>query len=310
MAEAKRGKSSNGFFDAVEKRVKASGELIEKVISFLPIKRTVQLGLLATRFRYSWCQSRNFSFDMDFARGRNKDDLIRIINQAFESHLGPKIQRLSLYIDPTGFQDLLNSWIRKATDKGLEDLDLDFSETEFPCIIDFSLLDIKTLRTLRLINCTIDVPPELEGLRFLKSLCLHKVNVDEFLLIRKLFSNCLLLERLKLVSCSVYCNNVLAQNLNVIAPNLKNFKVLIVEHCHGLSSINIDARTLCSLHCHGEFCNISLNSTLPQLEDVILDYAPTQGFQNVTQVKKLVTDLTSVNVLTVTSTFLEVSLFS
>lgn len=300
MAEAKRIKGSNGNVGNPNK-IKASDDVIEKIISFLPIKRATEFSLLSKRFENSWRHCRVFSFGIDFARGRVREVIIPIVNRAFESHMGTKIQRFSLYFDPTDLEDLVNYWIRNAVAKGIEDLDLDFNEGKVAFKIDFAIIDVKSLRTLKLTNCIIDVPLELKGLRFLKSLFLHKVDIYVWVTLH-LFSNCLLLESLKLVSCTV------SQNLNVVAQNLKKFKVLIIDHCHSLSSINIDARTLCSLHYHGEFCNINLNSSFPQLDDVILDFTPAKGFQNVSQVKKLIMGLTYANVLTVTSTFLEVNL--
>uniref|UniRef100_A0A5B7BFQ6 Uncharacterized protein n=1 Tax=Davidia involucrata TaxID=16924 RepID=A0A5B7BFQ6_DAVIN len=278
--------------------VNLADDVLENIFSFLPIKQAVKFALLSTRFKNSWLFSRNLYFDKDFARGRPRGEIMKTVNRVFNLHSGSKIQRFRLYFDPTNVESLVECWIKKVTIKVVEELDLDFTQGKEAFKLSSELLDVESIRVLRLALCELDLPPKLKGLRFLKTLALRKVDVMPGL-IKTVFSNCVLLEILELVKCSKIFD------LKIVAQNLKKFKVLIVGNCFDILHINIDAPTLCTLHYRGDVCIINFSSKMRKLNDVILNFAPAKGFPQLSQIAELMMGLSYVNVLTVSNTFLE-----
>lgn len=275
-------------------------DLLEQIISFTPIKRAVNLSLLSTRFKNSWRYSRNLCFDQEFARGHDERARIEMINHILNLHLGNKIQEFSLYIDLTDSEGLFEDLIKKVTTKHVEELDLDFSKGRFPIFkLHYDLLDVESIRALRLTCCSLDFPPRFKGLCFLKTLILQGIATGLIKFIKTLFSNCLLIERLELVHCEW------VSALVVEALKLKNFKVSHVRNCFNLASISIDALNLHSFHYHGEVSKVKFHSKMALLNDVILNFTHTRSFSRLREIKDLMNSLASVSVLTVSGAFLE-----
>ncbi|XP_059639328.1 putative FBD-associated F-box protein At1g61330 [Cornus florida] len=272
-------------------------DVVENIFSFLPIKKAVTLSPLSTRFKNSWRLSRNLCFDFDFARLRSRAEFMTIVNHVLNSHTGSKIQRFRLYFDPANVGTLVEYWIKMVTSKDVEELDLDFTEARDPLKLSYDLLDVESIRVLKLAYCVIDLPPKLKGLCLLKTIVLEQVDADP-ILIKTLLSNCLLLEFLNLVQCSKIFD------LNVFGVNLRRFKVLTVRNCYDISMINIDAPTLRAFHYKGVVHNINFYSPMPKLNDVTINF-DARGFPMVFQISDLLIGFSTVAVLTVSSTFLE-----
>lgn len=275
-------------------------DVVENVLTFLPIKLAVQVGALSRRFRNSWLSNRNLCFDRDFARSRTQPEFIDIVNRVLASHSGSEIQCLRLCFDPQGSELMVLNWIKQCIDKGVEELDLDFPQALESFLLPAYLLDIQTLRTLKLWCCEIRLPLFRKGSRLLSSVVLKRVDLA-YTQIENLILHCPLLEVLDLTECIGF------SQLKVHARNLKRFKVLKVSDCWYVDEIDVDSPTLRSLHYRGSVCALKIASTSDsQLYDVVLNFRNSRGFIQNYLVEHLVYDISHISVLSTTSTFLEV----
>ncbi|XP_050214417.1 putative FBD-associated F-box protein At1g61330 [Mercurialis annua] len=208
-------------------------EILENIISFLPLKEAIKFGILSKRFEESWLYSRNLNFDRVLVTGQNRKNLAKIVNKVFDYHLRPEIKSFSLCIkEKYADKSSVEIWVKKAMQKGVEELDLDF----FPHIIEkdqhcFSadLFDFESLRVLKLTNCSINIKLP-SKFNFLKTLVLRLVHV-KLEMVDALFSSCKLLENLGFDECTGY--------LRISAGYLKTFKELNIINC---DVIHIDVR--------------------------------------------------------------------
>ncbi|KAJ6416509.1 hypothetical protein OIU84_002382 [Salix udensis] len=288
-------------FTQADRSADLPDEVLDMIFSFLPIRNAVQIGVLSTRFKNSWNFSRRLDFDDDFARGRSPEDFKSVVNKVFDRHEGSSILRFRLCFDPDREELLVEKWIRKSIEKGVEELDLEFYQNgnvfqgRWPFKLNSEVYEAESLKILKLNMCQLDLPPKLKGLRFLNTLVLRKIIITPTL-IDTLFQNCSFLETLDLAQCHrIFHLKIFAQ---------KKFKVLRVGDCQEILRIYIDAPNLRSFHYSGHVCFIKFN-VVPQLKDVMLNFRPSKGFTDTFRVRNLVYDLYPIQVLTTTSTFLE-----
>ncbi|KAK9267894.1 hypothetical protein L1049_010331 [Liquidambar formosana] len=275
-------------------------DVLEHIFSYFPIKNAVRMGLLCTRLKKSWLYNRNFYFGRDFARGRVRGEIINIVSRIFSVHRGETIRCLRLYIEPAGVETIVECWIKKAIDKHLEELDLDFSLGLSPFKLSAEFLDIESLTVLKLCFCELDLdlPLNLNGLRFLGTLALRNVSLTEEL-IENLFGYCMNLEVLELILCDRI------NLLNIFAEDHRRFKVLKVGECEDIFRIDIYAPTLCSFYYCGNVSYIHFYSSTLQLKDAVLHFMPTRGYLLHLHMRNVILNLVHVTVLTMNSTFLE-----
>lgn len=293
---------ANTSFTHVDHSVDLPDDVLDMIFSFLPIKKAMQIGILSTRFKNSWNFNRRLDFDNDFARGRSPEDFKSIVNKVFDRHAGSRILSFRLCFDPNREELLVEKWIRKSIEKGVEELDLEFYQSgnvfegRWPFKLNSDVYEAESLKILKLTLCQLDLPPKLKGLHVLNTLVLRKIIITPTL-IDTLFQNCFFLETLDLAHCHrIFHLKIFAQ---------KTFKVLKVGDCQEILRIYIDAPNLRSFHYCGHVCFIKFNS-VPQLKDVMLSFRPSKGFTETFRVRNLVYDLHPIQVLTTTSTFLEV----
>ncbi|KAJ4825113.1 hypothetical protein Tsubulata_028991 [Turnera subulata] len=275
-------------------------DVLDNILSFLPIRKAMQVGILSTRFSKSWLSSRRLEFGKEFARERGGADYMFILKKVFDLHAGPSIQSVKLYLNPKGkVEDLwVEGWIKKSIAKGVEELDLDFHEAGHHYGLSSALVDIETLRILKLASCRFEVPVKLRGLRFLNTLVLRKMDISS-LSTDTLFCSCLSLETLDLAH--VYG----VSHLKIVARSLERFKVLKIVNCSRICSIHIDAPTLNSIHYCGSVPTFKVVD-VSQLDDLMLNFRPSIRYStDCFQLGDLVNCLSHVRVLTTTSTFLE-----
>ncbi|XP_011043339.1 PREDICTED: putative FBD-associated F-box protein At1g61330 [Populus euphratica] len=292
---------ANTSFTHVDHSVDLPDDVLDMIFSFLPIKKAMQIGILSTRFKNSWNFNRRLDFDNDFSRGRSPDDFKSIVNKVFDRHAGSRILSFRLCFDPNKEELLVEKWIRKSIEKGVEELNLELYQSgnvlegRWPFKLNSDVYEAKSLKILKLSLCQLDLPPKLKGLHVLNTLVLRKIIITPTL-IDNLFQNCFFLEILDLAHChGIFHLKIFAQ---------KTFKVLKVGDCQEILRIYIDAPNLRSFHYCGHVCFIKFN-IVPQLKDVMLSFRPSKGFTETFRVRNLVYDLHPIQVLTTTSTFLE-----
>ncbi|KAK4399054.1 hypothetical protein Sango_1380900 [Sesamum angolense] len=212
------------------------------------------------------------------------DDLI----EAIISFLPPKeVSRLAV----------LSKRFRAVT-LGVHEFELDFTPSAKKYMLSYELVDVKTIKIMRLVNCELHLPFVSNGLRHLRELTFERVRARPVAM-QAIFLNCVSLRSLQLIQC----NNV--YNLKIAALELKDFQNLVVKNCSDVDSVSIKAPALRSFHYHGKICDFKFYSDLPKLNDVVLEIAHPRGFHLLSNREHVVISLAFVKVLTVTSTFLE-----
>jgi hypothetical protein len=275
-------------------------DILDRIFSFLPVKKAVQVGVLSTRFRNTWVFNRNLFFDRDFSGSRS--EFFEIIKRVFNSHVGSTIKSLRLSFDPSGAESVIERCIEISIEKGVEEIDLDFYQSWKPFKLSSQYIDVESIKILKLIFCEVDIPPNLQGLRFLHTLELRKVDLTTKAM-ETLFRHCLLLESLELWQC----NEI--RRLNVFGRNLKRFKVLKLGHCTDIMKIYVEAPTLHSIYYTGTVVSFEFAEVL-QLDEVLLNFIPSKSFTQACAIETMVSGLSHVSVLTTTSVFLEVCDFN
>ncbi|XP_061363061.1 putative FBD-associated F-box protein At1g61330 [Gastrolobium bilobum] len=271
-------------------------DIVENVFSFLPIKDAIEAGTVSTRFKRSWLLNRKFLFGRDFALRFRREELIELIDRLFNSHKGPQIHSFQLHIDPFGIGVWIDKWLRICIAKGIEDLEFYFLQPGYNLDADF-IDSLKSLRTLKLVYCEIQLSPVLKSLKFLNTLVLWHLELTEVKLETLIF-HCKLLEILDLCQCSKI------RQVNIFARNHKNFKMLKIASCPDLGGIEIDAPTLGSVFYCGFIPRIRFGQGV-SLNEAFFNFMPTRTYMPASEVEILVTDLHNVRVLTASALFLE-----
>ncbi|KAJ8755996.1 hypothetical protein K2173_024541 [Erythroxylum novogranatense] len=271
-------------------------ELVEHIFSFLPVKYARELGVVAKRFRKTWVLSRNLCFELIFVRDDELSRFITFVDRIIKSHSGPKIDSLRLNFDPFEREGLICEWLKVAIEKGVEELDLDFF-TDVPFQLPLELIDVESLKTLKLTFCQVSYPPKLSGLTRLSTIVLRRMYVNSRL-IDALFSTCFLLGALDLINC------IGIERLKVFALEQKGFRTLKVVSCKDIVEIEIDSPSLRAFQYYGGVCFFKFTD-ICNLKDVILYATPSRGFAPPLMLRKLVDHLSHIYVLTISATVLE-----
>ncbi|CAK7350713.1 unnamed protein product [Dovyalis caffra] len=282
--------------------VNLPNDALDKILALLPIKKAMQIGILSRRFNNSWIFSRRLDFDDEFARGHTTEDFISFVNKVFDLHSSPTILSFRLFFDANGEQSLVEKWIKKSIEKGVEEIELCFYVIGNyfdggPIRLISDVYDVESIKILKLNFCQLDLPPKPKGLQFLNTLVLKRIFVTPAL-IDTLFQNCMFLETLDISQCYRIFH------FKICTANLKKFKVLKVGDCPEILSIEIDAPTLHSIHYRGHICFIKFTN-IPKAKDVMLNFIPPKGFTETFLARDIVYDIHHIHVLTITSTFLE-----
>ncbi|XP_004292705.1 PREDICTED: F-box/FBD/LRR-repeat protein At1g13570-like [Fragaria vesca subsp. vesca] len=186
-------------------------EVIDKILTNLPIKDGARTSVLASNWRYKWAMLPHLVFD---ARCNS-----RIANQVLLGHFGP-ISKFELCQGSKDIRDI-DGWILYLSrNHPVNDLKLSFSvrkRYKMPSCM-FSCQDIIHLN---LTGCLLKPPSTFEGFRSLRSLHFEDVILNQDVFDHMILS-CNLLERLTLKDCGGFTQ------LKIDAPNL------LILHCSGV----------------------------------------------------------------------------
>ncbi|CAA0835981.1 Unknown protein [Striga hermonthica] len=254
-------------------------DVLETVLSYLPIKKLFGLAVLSTRYRYSWKFCRDLAFDRNFARNLSKNEFKSIVNKFFQNHLNSNADRFCLYFDPTNDTSLIVDWIRKAVGLRIKELQLDFTQSRRNFMLSCDLINVSSIRIMKLVCCELhNSSLGLNGLCNLRELTLQNVRARPAV-IQSMFTNCLALRAVRFVNCN------LTSNLKISARNLRSFNHLVVKYCVDVEYITLDAPTLCSFYYHGKICEFKIEKDISRLNDVVFDISHPRGFQHVRLMK-------------------------
>jgi hypothetical protein len=272
--------------------------IVQKIFTFLPIKNAIVIAsTVSPRYKSSWRHNRRFLFDSDFHSRYSQQDLTAMVDHLFSSHEGDEIKTFKLHIDPVGIEALLKRWLHICTQKDLEDLELHLYQPGF--IIEFSVFNaLHKLKTLKLVNCAIQLTEVPSGLQFLQTLSLCNLHITEDMF-DVLIEHCKMLEIIDLINCSTI------NNLNLNARENKHLKKLRLVECPNLKKIEIDSPTLRSMFYHGNFCAIRIAQGM-KLYEAFFYFIPSTHYIQSTPLEALVEDLSNVSILTTTPLPIEV----
>ncbi|CAN1149705.1 Putative FBD-associated F-box protein At1g61330 [Linum perenne] len=281
-------------------------DVVENILDFLNYKQLTQFSVVAKQFRYCFNNSKKLDFDLAFQKGlANRDQYMDVVGRIMEQHDGPRIRSLKLSFAPANDaanQALVNRWITKAAQKGVEELDILFNNGSQPFRVTSDVLQIESLEILRLMFVDIGSPNEsfeVTGLRFLRVCSMKRMSID-LVLLDALSNQCLELETLEIINCST------PQNMRVSAGKLKNFRL---ASCRNLREIDLEAPSLISIHYTGHILAFDFKNCA-KLVDFMIDLKPTRWV--VIEVNryhilldKLMSNLSKIKVMTTTSRLLE-----
>lgn len=274
-------------------------DIVQIIFTFLPIKKAVQLGLMAKQFKDTWMFSQRLEFGREFARRLTSYQYYRIVNKVLGLHAGPTIQSFTMYFDPTGHESMVRNWMEIVASKGIEELDLDFCTTWSTRKFRLGALDVPFIRFLKLAFCDFVLPQSQGCFPLLSTLVLRNVKVTTQT-IEMVIENCSLLETLDIVCCRI------GRQIQILAQHLKRFRTLKIGDCQEVGDIEIDSPTLRSFHYCGKIPFLILENVI-ELKDVVLNVrSPTSAYVPSFRVKSAMWDISHIKVLTVTGIFLEV----
>lgn len=274
--------------------------IVQNIFTFLPIKNAIVIAsTVSPRYKSSWRYNRRFLFDSDFHSRYSQPDLAAMVDHLFNSHKGDEIKTFKLHIDPIGIEALLKRWLHICTEKNLEDLELHLYQPGFT--VEFSVFNaLHKLKTLKLVNCAIQLIEVPNGLQFLQTLSLCNLHITEDMF-DVLIEHCKMLEIIDLINCSTI------NNLNLNARENKHFKKLRLVECPNLEKIEIDSPTLRSIFYHGNFCTVRIAEGM-KLYEAFFYFIPSTHYIQSTPLEALVEDLSNVSILTTTPLLIEVNI--
>ncbi|CAA7029711.1 unnamed protein product [Microthlaspi erraticum] len=213
--------------------------LLEHIVSlYLPIQSALANRSVSKRFNEGEIRSRDLDFSGIYSVRRKQAEVVRAVEDVFNQHNGPDIDRFVLILNHLGVKDKIISWVKTCVEKNIQELVLDFSKSrktiELP--IDFSAVETLTVLTLRW--CTFKIPDNSpKGLKLLKRLTLMKTEVKQEM-IDAILNNCIYLTTLALEQC------YMRGKFSINAHDHKKFKTLAVRSMPKLLEIIMDAPTL------------------------------------------------------------------
>ncbi|XP_047341290.1 F-box/FBD/LRR-repeat protein At1g13570 [Impatiens glandulifera] len=214
--------------------------IIETILTKLPIEDAVRSSLLSSTWRYRWANLTDIVIDdacagLSTEKGLIEEKVVKFITHFLFLHNGPihKFSLSSMYLQNSPDVD---QWLLFLSRKGIKELVLELGEGEWfrapSC-----LFACQKLTRLELIRCELDPPPNFRGFSCLKYLNLQQVLISPEM-VESLISNCPLLENLTLS----YFDSLA---LTVRAPNLKHlclegeFKDIWLKDTPRLVSISV-----------------------------------------------------------------------
>ncbi|PIA36653.1 hypothetical protein AQUCO_03300101v1 [Aquilegia coerulea] len=283
------------------KSVNFPDEVVENIFSYLPVKLAERIGARAERFRCSWKLSHYLDFDKDFAEGMTQKEYVNTVVWIMMFHKGTKVRRFRLYSDASLDHDLFQDWLDIIDEKGVEEVDLDFSPGKKERFVFYShLIDSeKTIKILKLTHCKVNFPPthEFTSWSNLTSITLRRVLLDGDLN-EIVNANCFLLEKLILIQCRGI------EMLKILCSGHKWFKMLKVVSCFTIHEIIIDVPTLTTFHYRGYAHDVDISiDSASKLQDVVLYFISRRTLPSILDLDEM--DLNHVETLTVSSYFIE-----
>ncbi|BAT87020.1 hypothetical protein LR48_Vigan09g249800 [Vigna angularis] len=266
-------------------------EIVEEILSFLPIKEAKQLCILSSKFRSPTHISRKFLFGRDLTKRCSREFIVELVDHLFVTHRGRCIDSFQIYINPVGVENFLHKWLEICREKRIQELELVFYEPGYTLTADF-LSQLYKLSSLKLVHCKLELPLNLLSMANLRILILRFVPLtDEG--IHALISNCRQLETVDLL----YCTGLLC--VEIYAREHRFFKKLRVAGCKNLEVFVVDSPIIECVHYCGHVPTRIRFIQATQLNEVYLNFMPagSRGYLQASVLEKLVSDIPNVKIL-------------
>ncbi|XP_050384574.1 F-box protein At2g39490-like [Argentina anserina] len=260
-------------------------EIQRRVVSLLPLKEAVRTSILSTFWRSLWSPVQ-LSLDFDpnpvnhEGSGPSGQEIEQVMGMFLKSFACPEKLELNLKV----LNNIIEELIVKAT-KGIEqELHVEFLETQ----------NVPSITSL----CLHNNPTQNASFFGVKLLHLRSVTNLSKPLVSMLFSNCNVLESLRLEKCRGL------ESLEVETHN--SLQRLVVEECSGMAAIVISAPNLISFEYHGALPQMEIKKTV-SLVNVVLDLrdGPGRNELDCQDVLPILASFKDVEVLTISSWLLE-----
>ncbi|KAK9271791.1 hypothetical protein L1049_002155 [Liquidambar formosana] len=201
-------------------------DVLNSILLRLPIWDIMKTTVLSKDWRYKWATISEFVFDSAYIQYRCKsteavtwDNIKNLVNRFLLNHSDALIEKFKLtaHINPNNSD--LCQWLHFLSKNGVKEFLLDnLNYLGGPFELPSSLYSFEKLSSLELKNFTIKLPLAFEGFKFLASLHLTFISIDDDTL-ENLISSCPILQRLTLYDiCGL-------SHLRIHGPNLKYLKV-------------------------------------------------------------------------------------
>ncbi|RVW98759.1 F-box protein [Vitis vinifera] len=286
-----QGMSVDAKRDMEEERLdlisKLPPEILGRIVSLLPLKQAVRTSSLSTPWRSLWAPLQvDLYFASDQMTGQEASkEAAQVMATFLRSCQRPQQWKFRLGLqknkqEPSKTVQQLLVLATMGVDK---ELHLNFCDGE---------------QVPNVFQLTLGLPTKTSGLSSLKSLHLRSVTLFAENLVSTLFSNCLLLENLKLENCSGL------QSINIEAGNyLESFTV---TNCPDMVNIKVSAPNLESFKYQGVLPLIQLKNT-SNLIDVVLNLRDGLGYTefDCEELLYLLASLKEVEILTISGWLLE-----
>ncbi|KAK9912643.1 hypothetical protein M0R45_036496 [Rubus argutus] len=211
-------------------------DVLEQVLSCLPIKEAVRTSVLSRKWRYRWAMLSYLVFDEQCESTLDHSAFVNIVDRVLLLHIGP-IYMFKLSHDALRATSDIDRWILHLSRNSIKEFILDIWRGS-PYTIPSCLFSCQEIIHLELSGCLLKPLPTFKGFRSLKSIDMEDVNLPQ----------------------DVF------ENLIVCSPLLESLSLV---NCHGFTHLKINAPNLQFLFIEGFFEDIALENT-SNLTDAVI----------------------------------------